>query len=392
MRRATIGCVFVGSMLAGQSMAATVWNPSTPTPVPAYLAAALDREPERAAGQLPLADRLSLDLQADLPARAFSVGPETADLGSLDLRYSDVESIDRYRGRPLAAEGSFRQGEGISLVTPHRVQQITYLVSRGERVEAGQSLAVLSGPEIHHFKTEFEVTQQRLAMAKKRYQSNRKLYQNKAIDEGRWMEISEAYLDLQLEFEHMRHFRELLIVDDRIKDSMTLVAPAAGILSYHQDTPGIASGEELALLIPEQAFRFKVSIPLAGRSGLVALESGECVLKVDSISGIADGFFVEGWSAPLDDNCSYLPGQRLMMTPLYQFAGYRVPRSAVFQWEGVPTVLLRSGQQLETVAVELLSSDGHYYAVACAADLSAGEVLSTSVSAVQGVLMGLGGE
>ena len=103
-------------------------------------------------------------------------------------------------------------------------------------------------------------------------------------------------------------------------------------------------------------------------------------------------FFVEGWSAPLDDNCSYLPGQRLMMTPLYQFTGYRVPRSAVFQWEGVSTVLLRSGQQLKTVEVELLSSNSRYYAVASPDDISGGEILSTSVSAVQGVLMGLGSE
>lgn len=327
-----------------------------------------------------------------LPQWLLAATVEIADLGSLDLRYSAVESIDRYRGQPLAAEVSFRQGEGISLVTPHRVQQITYLVSRGERVQAGQSIAVLSGPEIHHFTTAFEVTEQRLATVKNRYESNRKLYQSKAIDEGRWMEISEAYFDLQLEYEHMRHFRELLVVDDGMKDSMTLVAPAAGILSYHQDKPGIASGEELALLVPEQALRLKVSVPLTGRSGLVALESGECVLNVDSVSGIADGFFVEGWSAPLDDNCSYLPGQRLMVTPQYQFTGYRIPRSAVFQWEGVSTVLLRSGQQLETVEVELLSSDSRYYAVACPGDLSGREVLATSVSAVQGVLMGLGGE
>jgi hypothetical protein len=327
-----------------------------------------------------------------LPQWLMAGTVEIANLGSLQLHYSAVESIDRYPGHPLAAEVSFRQGEGISLVTPHRVQQITYLVSPGARVAAGQPVAVLNGPEIHHFKTEFEVTGQRLATAKKRYESNLKLYQNKAIDEGRWIEIGEAYYAVQLEYEHMRHFRELLIVDDETADSMTLIAPAEGILSYHQDTPGIASGEELALLIPEQALRLRVSVPLSGRSELVALASNECTLGIDSVSGIADGFFVEGWSAPLNDNCSYLPGQRLMVTPSYQFTGYRIPRSAVFQWQGASTVLLRNGSQLNTVAVELLSSDSGYYSVAGPEDLAGGEVLATSVSAVQGVLMGLGGE
>jgi membrane fusion protein, heavy metal efflux system len=317
---------------------------------------------------------------------------DLAALGDLELKYSAVVSADSYTGPKLAAGVSFRQGEGVSLVTPYRVQQITYQVAPGETVVQGQEIAVLRGPEIHHFITEFRVTEERLKVAQKRYDSNQQLYRKRAIDEGRWIEISDAFHALQLQYEHLRHFRELLRERQGDPDSVTLVSPGAGILQYHQDTPGIASGEELALLIPRAALRLRVAVPVRQRSGLAALEYDNCSLPVDSISGIARDFFVTAWSAALDERCPLLPGERLLVTPRYQFTGFRVPRESIFQWQGKPTVLVRRGQALQTVAVELVSSDAQSYTVTCAADIAGTRVLSTSVSAAQGVLLGLGGE
>lgn len=317
---------------------------------------------------------------------------DTATLGALDLQYTAVQTLDSYPGQPLSAQVSFRQGEGISLVTPHRIQQIKYLVEPGAVVSPGQAIAVLNGPEIHHFITEFNVTEKRLETAKKRFESNRPLYQQQAIDEGRWMEVSETFYALQLEYEHMLHFRELLQDSDDDEDSVVFTAPAEGVIRYQQDEPGIDAGEEIALLVPRQALRLRVSVPLAKRNGLVRLASPDCDLEVVSISGIARDFFVQAWSEPLTTSCGLLPGQRLMVIPVYKFNGYRVPRSAVFQWQGQPTVLLRKGQKLETVSVELHGSDAGNYSVSTAATIENSEVLSSSVSAVQGVLMGLGGE
>lgn len=314
------------------------------------------------------------------------------DLGMLNLEFTPVEQIERYSGRSLAARVTYRPGEAVSLVTPHRVQQIRYLVGPGDTVTSGQAIAVMNGPEIHHFLTEFEVTEQRLATTKKRFDSNRKLYQNRAIDEARWIEISESYYALQLEYEHMRHFRDLLSPDEKDEDSITLNSPSAGVLQYRQESPGIDAGEELALVLPAGTLRFSVSVPISQRKNLSALASGNCELKVASVSGVASDFFVQAWSEPLLEQCQFLPGERLLVTPRYSFEGYRVPRESVFQWDGEPTVLLRESGQLVTVAVTLLSSDGETYAVACPTEIAGGEILSSSVSAVQGVLMGLGGE
>lgn len=327
-----------------------------------------------------------------LPLSAMADSVALKDLGLLQLELRTVEPLERYEGQALAARVDFRPGEAVSLVTPYRVQQITYLVGPGEAVAAGQAIALMRGPEIHHFLMEFEVTGQRLAASKKRYESNRELYQNRAIDEARWIEISEAYFALQLEYEHMRHFSDLLSQDDNDKDTITLTSPTDGIIKYRQDSPGIASGEELALLLPADTLRLKVSLPIARREGFVAVATGSCVLAVDSVSKIATEFFVEVWSEPIHDACQLIPGQRLMIKPVYRTQGYLLPKEAVFQWQGKPTILLRRESELHAVSVELLSSDGKQYAVACDADIAGREVLTSSVSAVQGILMGLGGE
>ena len=278
------------------------------------------------------------------------------------------------------------------MAAPHRIQQIRYLVPPGSPVTAGQHIASMYGPEVHHFLTEFEVTRQRLAALKQRYERNRSLYESRAIDEAKWLEISEAYLTLQLEYEHLLHFRELLIPAAQERDGVTLIAPDEGVLIYRQASPGIEPGEELALLLPPDSLRLAVQAPLAGRSTLDALAADSCELAVASVDGVATDFFVEVWSEPLQAACRLLPGERLMVRPYYRVHAYRLPRAAVFQWQGRPAVLLREGQTLRAVNVELLSGDDSNYAVACPTDIAGGTVLTSSVSAVQGMLLGLGGE
>lgn len=336
--------------------------------------------------------RLLTTLLACLPAAALADSVTLGQLGLLDVEFATVGALDRYEGQPLAARVSFRPGEAIHLVTPYRVQQISYLVEPGDTVSTGQPIAVLAGPEIHHFLTEFAVTEQRLALTEQRYERNRKLYQQQAIDEARWIEISDAYMALKLEYEHLRHFRELLSEDAEGDDRVVLNSPAAGLIRYDRESPGLDSGEELALLVPAGALRLQVSVPLRHRDGLTALATRDCELAVARVSGIARDFFVEAWSEPVQEQCGLLPGQRLMVQAVYSNRAYRLPREAVFQWQGEPSVLLRQEDRLVTVSVELLSADSLGYTVRCPTDIAGGEVLTTSVSAVQGILLGLGGE
>ena len=101
---------------------------------------------------------------------------------------------------------------------------------------------------------------------------------------------------------------------------------------------------------------------------------------------------MEAWSEPVADKCALIPGQRLAATPLYRTAGFRLPRQAVLQREAGSHVFLREGDLLRAVPVELLATDGSDYIVTSTAPLGGREALVTSVSAVQGVLLGLGDE
>ncbi|PLW67205.1 hypothetical protein [Pseudohalioglobus lutimaris] len=330
---------------------------------------------------------ISLLLGVGVKAQSISL----EDLGALQLTYATALAVDSYPGRPMAARVGFRPGEALSLVVPVRVRQTTYQHPPGTEVEKGDRIALLSGPEIHHFNTAFQMLADRLDIAERRFNSNRTLYARKAIDESRWVEISEAYYALQLEFEHMRHFHQLLEPAGE-EDSMWLTSPAPGLLDYRQPQPGMAAGTELALIIPIQALRLQVAVPLAQRETVAALAFGDCEVPVAMVSGIAHEYFVEAWSEVLSASCRRLPGERLMVTPVMAATGYSIPRRAIMQWQGETAVLIRQAGSLTPVTVELLTTADDHYIVSSNVSLDGQRVLSTSVSAVQGILMGLGGE
>ena len=316
----------------------------------------------------------------------------TNELGQLQLEYTAAVASNRYPGRPLAALTSYRPGESVSVISYPRVQQLRYLLPAGTEVRPGQALAVLSGPEVTHFLTEFELTGRRLALAESRYRANEDLYRRKAIDETRWMAISEAYYALKLEHEHLHHFHQLLRPGSSESDGVTLLSPAGGTLWYAPQEGGLPAGGELLRIIPVDAMRLKVAVPVASRSGLVALSKDQCELEISSTDTVVDAFRVTAWSEPLTDDCPFLAGQRLMVTPLYRGDSVRIPAQALMQFQGSSAVLVHQQGQLVPTPVEVLGSTADAYFVRSDTPLADRELLSSSVSAVQGILLGLGGE
>ncbi|WP_339721860.1 hypothetical protein [uncultured Paraglaciecola sp.] len=85
------------------------------------------------------------------------------------------------------------------------------------------------------------------------------------------------------------------------------------------------------------------------------------------------------------------------MTPFYTQIAYRVPKLAIFSWDADQYIFVKQDSMLVSLQVNLLSSDANYYIVQLQQSdnpLTEGkiEVLVSSVSAVQGVLLGLGSE
>jgi hypothetical protein len=302
-------------------------------------------------------------LAAATAAQANTVN--LADLGALQVEFKQAVVAQSYPGQPIAATVSFRQGEAFSVLSPGRVQQIDYLVEPGTTVALNQPFAVLRGPEMHHAEMNYESSRELAAGAQRRFNSNKALHARKAISESQWLEISEQYYRFMLEYEHMRHFFELVVEGDNDPDALTVAAPLAGLIEYQPAPGGVEEGDSLALFIPTGAVRLRVSLPSAVSKDVASLRAGDCELGIERVSQMTDGFFVQAWTEALPPDCRMMLGQQ---------------------------VLIRREDALHTVAVTLLGSESGDYIVQADETLKDAQVLVSSVSAVQGILLGLGGE
>ncbi len=323
-------------------------------------------------------------------ARAEEIPLES--LGKLTLDYNKIVLVDTYPGQRIAAEVTFKKGQAFTLVAPRRVQQIHYLVEVGETVSKGQPIAELRGPEMHHFLDEMEVSKHLLESAERRFNSNKVLFKKKAIKESQWAEVSEKYYAAQLEYEHMRHFNDLVINVDESENLIVLGAPISGVVNYAVDYAGLKLGDDIAIFVPHSAIRLESALPASARNNLVKLKTSHCELEVSSVGGVANNFFVSVWSEPIKEECGLILGQTLLLTPIYAAKGYRVPKGAVFQLHGASTILVLKGEVLVSVEVSLIASEGGHYIVSSAELIENADVLTSSISAVQGILLGLGGE
>jgi hypothetical protein len=317
---------------------------------------------------------------------------DLAALGEIELVYEQPDLLQFYPAQQVSAEVGFRHGEAFAVLAPRRIQQVQYLVLPGGPVQAGQAFAVLRGPEIHHFLSEFEVSRKLLEAAEKRFNSNKILYERKSINEGLWLEITEQYYAARLEYQHMRHFNDLVVATDEKADTITLAAPVSGLVDYAPDYSGIRTGESIALFLPEDIVRLRVELPVQLRSDVAFLQMPACKLDLDSVSARVNGFFVAAWTEPLRPGCNLMLGQHLLVTPYIRAEVYQLASSAVFQWQNSTYILMRNGSALVAAEVEVLGAVGADSLVRSGTALQDRDILVSSVSAVQGILLGLGGE
>jgi hypothetical protein len=318
------------------------------------------------------------------------------ELGSLEIVFEEALPVDRVPGSATWAEVGHRRGAAFGVHAPRRIGQADYLVTPGQRVVAGQPIVRLSGPEIEHWQLEFESIRSRFLQADDRYRRNQPLFESKALAESIWIEISDQWHALRLEYEHMSHFAEQLD-DANSEDGLLLIAPFDAFAIYEISDSAPAQDEMIASFIPLQALRLRTRASAADRSRLVAIRAGACELAIDEIGEQPSGFLIDVWSEALEGRCDLLPGQTLSVVPLYRASSngqtvVRVPDSALLNWEHGHFLLVREGGRLYPESIEVLGADGSDLLVLGPASLAGKEVLARSVSAVQGILMGLGGE
>lgn len=343
---------------------------------------------------------------------------DMSSLGDLELSTQVIQIVEHYPGTQLKATVEAMPGMAFTLKSPADVQQTIYLVTQGQAIQKKHPFAIIRGAEVFHFYTEYLIKKSIFELAESQFNSNRVLYQQKVIDEQRWIDITQAYYTAQLAYEEYEHFFEHLIDVDEKQHAITLGAPIAGVFLKGSEL-NLNTGDKIAQFIPKQAIRLKVSVPsskvdnlshltssssstLSSSSSLSSSLSDGCKFEIAQIESVSSGAYVTAWSTPLSEKCHWRLGEQVTVTPFYSQRAYKVPKSAVFSWDGAQYIFVKQNTVLVSLQVNLLSSDAdHYIAQMQQADglitedadtEGAIEALVSSVSAVQGVILGLGSE
>lgn len=316
------------------------------------------------------------------------------DLKDLKLLTQKVSSVSEYPGRPSLAQVQEVPGRAYAVRSPLSAQQLEFLHPSGTKLAAGQDFIALSGPEVHHYFSQYEIKKTLFELAAKQYQRNKPLFAQSAISQQLWLEINQAYFAAKLDYDEMQHFFELVARFDEESETLTLKSPIAGALYFDNGLRSVIEGTMIARIIPNDAIRVSVNIDNTSAAKIAYLSTpiNTCVLQIGGVEAVASGLTTKIWSTPLDPACAFVLGQRFSVTPYLHQQAYSIPRQAVFSMQGEQFVLVKSNQQLDVVQVSLTSSIHNNYVVTSATNLTNQEVLISSVSAVQGILLGLGGE
>jgi len=317
---------------------------------------------------------------------------QISELGKFKLEYTTATQTDVMRGSQLIATVAEQVGMAFVLNTPTNIQQIDYILNNGQLIKKGQSFAILRGPEVHHFISEFKVFKKLMNLTEKRFNRNKELFRKKLIDEEKWLTISKNYYETMLEFEHMHHFYDLIVSINESDDSIIIKAPLSGVFTIPNNQSHFSEGDTIASFVPEKSIKLKLQLPSNLVNNISYIESNSCKLNVTKKNRIASGAFVEVWTESLADKCKLLLGQQIMVYPFFKEHAFLVPKTAVFSLNGQDRIFIKTESVLKSIDISLLTSINKNYLLSSQIDLTNTQVLSSSVSAVQGILIGLGEE
>lgn len=317
---------------------------------------------------------------------------EKAALGSLQLEFSQASEVTLRPGKVQLMQVDTLPDDRLQLRLPFRPNRLERLVGDGARVAAGDPIARVSGPELHHWLLEAELIGARFATAQQRYEQSRGLFESQNLSADLWQAISDRYSELRLAQHHVEHVLEWLRPSGNEGEPALLRAPAPGQVVYSA-LPATAEGELPILdLLSPGTLRLFADLDFANPAPVAALQTGSCKLEIAQREVRVSRFSSRYWSEPVNGCAPALPGAFVSGVPLYAFVGYAVPRAAVIRAGGDTLIAIESGDQLELLPVTIAGEDDQQYYVSSEAPLNGRQVLIRSTSAVQGVLLGLGQE
>ena len=314
-----------------------------------------------------------------------------SSLSGFDVEFAPIQKTEFINGQSLIGEVNFKPGVNYTVLFAFDVQQVRYLYANGSMVEKGATIASVEGSDVHHFLDAYQSAKDMLAIAKSHYDINQQHLKNKIIRSSEWVEITKSYFEAKLNFEHMQHQMAFLNIDDN--ENVTLVSPKTGILKLTNESGNRVMGDTAFDIIDASSIRVKIKVPLSFTNTLAHFKlSQHCSLNIESYDSIADKYHQIVWASPSSNECQLTLGQTIKVTPVNKLTGFKIAKSAVFEFEDVNYIALKSGDNLELLPIELKGTQGKDYVFTANKNLDDQQVLISSVSALQGMLLHLGRE
>ena len=311
-------------------------------------------------------------------------------LGELTLSYSSVNAISAIEKPASTGMVKVLPGSPLRIISPMSPQKIDYLVAHGESVTQHQRIAVLSGSEVHHFRDNLAAKTALLEIATSRFNKNRELVSVNAIPQDKWLNIAQQYYDAQLTWGHLNHFAEMF--EPHADDDMGyLLAPTEGVFMLPEQAPTDAE-TQLGSVVSANDIRLSTLVNALDSDFVDAVNTDSCSVNIERVEEINHRFFVRVWSAPLPKGCALQLGAHVNTRVQLSVSALTVPADSVFYLQGQASIFVRRANVLEAIPITLIGNADKDSAVFKAPSLSNGdEVLTSSISAVQGILLGLGG-
>ncbi|MEH6596793.1 MAG: hypothetical protein V7736_14760 [Colwellia polaris] len=317
---------------------------------------------------------------------------ELSKFGGFETKFSEIKKVSFLEGQSVIGEMSVKPGENFSVSFPFDVQRIRYHIKNGDLVNKGDTVATVDGYDVHHFIDEYDSAQKLLEASENHFQTNKKYFENKTIKSSQWVEITKNYFKVKLNFEHIQHQMSFLHIDENEK--ITLISPRSGIIKLTSSSNNRLKGDLAFDVIDPEAIQVKISLPLVSTLNLSHLQvTSTCLLKINSLEGLADKYHQTLWASPSQNSdCSLILGQIIKVSPIQNFEGYKINKTAIFEFEDVNYIAIKLDKEVSVTPVNLVGSMGSEYYFTTNKSLENKKGLVSSVSILQGHLLNLGAD
>ena len=331
-------------------------------------------------------------LAANSAVKAETLTLPLSKMGDYALTWSTASAVDARTTEDRLGLVTFKPGQSEKLSLPVQIRRSVFLKENGSQVVAGEKIASLQGIEVGHFMEEAKAAEQVYVAARAHFEAVKPQASGKTLTNPEWLAITQNYYQAKLNAAHFEHVLSLIKPDGA--ERIALFAPITGYLRLMDDYTGMV-GDVMAEIIPTSALLVAVTMPQSNVSGLTAFSTsdGKCSLTLDELESRSSNFMVTAWARlALPSDCDLAPGATVAVTPHYDFSGYTVPEEAVFVLNDSDYLAVREASSLKILKVETLGSDGNQLFVRSAEPFDDKPILTGAVSALQGILLGMGGE